>query len=61
MARFLELTSKWYSRDKQLDLLFDKQNNKISDIVGQDEYLKDKQERIIDQCQISNLKFPFMK
>lgn len=61
MARFLELTSKWCSRDKQLDLLFDKQNNKISDIVGQDEYLKNKQERIIDQCQISNLKFPFMK
>lgn len=61
MARFLELTSKWCGRDKQLDLLFDKQNNKISDIVGQDEYLKDKQERIIDQCQISNLKFPFMK
>lgn len=61
MIRFLELTSKLCSRDKQLDLLFDKQNNKISDIVGQDEYLKDKQERIIDQCQISNLKFPFMK
>ncbi len=48
MSEFLELTSKKYNKDKLLNLLFDKKNNNISDIINEDIFLQEEQERIQD-------------